>query len=145
MLAGRRNQLEAEALSLGNAVFCLDCEIVSRSRGDECPACNSRSLVSLARMLGGSLHVDNAATLQECRNGLFDITITIELQQTPAGDLSTALERLTNVIGPRLSQGLASLHIKVEPTAPVSKGVARDVGEKCSQKHPFHRNRPYAW
>ncbi|MGA9966333.1 MAG: hypothetical protein WBQ10_14135 [Terriglobales bacterium] len=117
MFTGTQNQSEAEVLPLGNAVFCLDCEIISNSRSDECPACKSRSLVSLARMLGGSLLVHKVGRFQECENVLFDITITVELQQMQAKDLNTALESLTNVIGPRLARGLASLHIKVEPTA----------------------------
>lgn len=117
MFAGTRNQPEAKVLPLGNAVFCLDCEIISNSRRDECPACKSRSLVSLARMLGGSLLVHKVGGFQECDNVLFDITIAVELQQMHAKDLTAALESLTNVIGPRLARGLASLHIKVEPTA----------------------------
>ncbi|MGC1437609.1 MAG: hypothetical protein WA847_17075 [Terriglobales bacterium] len=68
-------------------------------------------------MLGGSLLVHKVGRFQECENVLFDITITVELQQMQAKDLNTALESLTNVIGPRLARGLASLHIKVEPTA----------------------------
>jgi hypothetical protein len=55
MFALTRNRLDAGVLPLWNAVFCLDCEVISSSRGDECPACKSRSLVSLSRILGGSL------------------------------------------------------------------------------------------
>jgi hypothetical protein len=68
-------------------------------------------------MLGGSLLVQKVGRYQECENVLFDITITVELQQMHAKDLTTALESLTNVIGPRLARALASVHIKVEPTA----------------------------
>jgi hypothetical protein len=116
MFAGTRNQPEAEVLPLGNAVFCLDCEIISNSRRDECPACKSRSLVSLARMLGGSLLLHEARRSQECEDVLFDITITVELQRMHAKDLNTTLESLTNLIGPRLARGRASFHINVEPT-----------------------------
>ena len=116
MFAETQHQPEAEVLPLGNAVFCLDCEIISNGRGDECPACKSRSLVSLARMLGGSLLAHKAGRSQDCADVLFEISITVELQQTHAKDLNTTLESLTKVIGPRLARGLASLHIKVEPT-----------------------------
>jgi len=67
-------------------------------------------------MLGGSLLVHKVGRFQECENVLFDITITVVVQQMHAKDLTTALGSLTNVIGPRLARGLASLHIKVEPT-----------------------------
>ena len=113
MFARTRNHLDAGVLPLSNAVFCLDCEVISSSRGDECAACKSRSLVSLARMLGGSLLAHRAQ--QEWESGLFDITITIGLQQMHAKDLSTIVERLTSVIGPKLARDRASFHINVKP------------------------------
>ena len=115
MFAGKRNHLDAGVLPLWNAVFCLDCEVISSSQGEECPACKSRSLVSLARMLGGSLLAHRAQRSQECESGLFDITIVVELQQMHAKDLSTTVERLTGVIGPKLARDRASFHISVKP------------------------------
>ena len=98
MFAETRNHLDAGALPLWNAVFCLDCEVISSSRGDECPACKSRSLVSLARMLGGSLLAHRAQHSHPSKTGLFDVTIAVELQQMHAKDLSTTVERLTEVL-----------------------------------------------
>jgi hypothetical protein len=46
---------------------------------------------------------------------LFDITIALELQQMHAKDLSTTVERLAGVIGPKLARDEASLHINVKP------------------------------
>jgi hypothetical protein len=114
MFAVTRNLLDAGALPLFNAVFCLDCEVISSSRSDECPMCKGRSLVSLDRMLGGSLLAYKAQ--QERERGLFDITITLELQQMHAKDLSTTIERLTGVIGPNLAGDRASFHINVKPS-----------------------------
>jgi hypothetical protein len=51
---------------------------------------------------------------QEWESGLFDITITIELLQMHAKDLSTTVERLTSVIGPKLARDRASFHINVK-------------------------------
>jgi hypothetical protein len=115
MFAETRNHLGAGVLPLLNAVFCLDCEIISSSRGDECPACKSRSLVSLARMLGGSLLAHKAQHSHPSENVLFDVTIAVELQQMHAKDLSTTVERLTSVIGPKLAGDRASFHINVRP------------------------------
>ena len=117
MPAGKTNRQDAGLLPLWNAVFCLDCEVISGSRGDECPACKSRALVSMARILGGSLLAHRAQDSQERQNRLFDITIAVELQQVHAKDLSTTVERLTAVIGPQLAQDRASLHIDVRPAA----------------------------
>jgi hypothetical protein len=107
---------DTQIIPLANAVFCLDCELISSSRGDECPACRSRSLVNLARMLGGSLLAHRAGRFQQGESGLFDISITVELQGMHAKDLSTTLERLTGVIGPRLAQDQATFHIDVRPS-----------------------------
>jgi hypothetical protein len=113
MFAGTRNHLDTGVLPLSYAVFCLDCEVISSSRGDQCSTCKSRSLVSLARILGGSLLAHRAQ--KEREGGLFDITITIELQQMHAKDLSTTVERLTSVISPKLARDRASFHINVKP------------------------------
>src|SRR5215471_11933078 len=113
MFKGTKNQPEAEVLSLGGAVFCLDCEAISNSRGDACPACKSHSLLALAKILGGSLRVQQLA--QGFEGGLFDITLTVELRRMHANDVNATLEALTNAIGPRLAQGRASFHINVQP------------------------------
>jgi len=105
--------MDAEVLPLSNAVFCLDCEVISNHRGDECAACKSRSLVSLARMLEGSLLAHKTQRGRE--SGLFELTITIELREVHAKDLSTTVERLTGVIGPKLARDQASFHINVQP------------------------------
>ena len=114
MLVGTRHRSEAE-MPLGNAVLCLDCEVISHSCGGECPACKSHALLSLARVLGGSLR--EGKSHPGIQSGSFDITLTIQLQQVYAKDVNTTLESLTNVIGPRLAQGRASFHINVQTTA----------------------------
>ena len=113
MPLGARNQPKAEVVPLGNASLCLDCEVISDVRGDECPACNSHSLVNLARILGGSLRGHKPG--EKVESGPFDITLTVALHQMHAKDVNTTLEGLTNVIGPRLAQGQASFHIDVRP------------------------------
>ena len=115
MFAETSNHLNPGVLPLWNAVLCLDCEVISSRRGGECAACNSRSLMSLARMLEGSLLAHKAQHVHKREGGLFDITITIELQQLLAKSLSTTVERLTSVIGPRLALDRASFHINVKP------------------------------
>lgn len=117
MVSLTKNHLDKSGLPLWNAVFCLDCEVISNSRGGDCPVCNSRSLVSLARLLGGSLFAHRENESQACGNASFDITITVELRQMYAKDLTTTLERLTSVIGPKLALDQATFHIEVKPSA----------------------------
>lgn len=110
------NRLANEGLPLWNAVLCLDCEVISNRRGNECPVCNGRSFVSLARVFGGSLFAHREHRSQECGNPLFDLKITVDLRQLHAKDLTTTLERLTTLIGPRLAQDQATFHVDVKPS-----------------------------
>jgi hypothetical protein len=106
--------LNRDALALWNAVICVDCEVISNTPGDECPACKNRSVVGLARMLGGSLLAHKVQHSQECGSVLYDVNILVELRQMHAQDLTTTIERLTNVIGSMLARGQASLHVNVD-------------------------------
>ena len=114
MSRGIGNDTEATTVPLKTAMLCIDCETVSGSRCDECPVCHSRSVFSLARMLGGSLvHPDEDDSLKS--KSRFDLKITIGLEQTEAKDLNAAVEGITSLLSPNLGRGLASLHIVVEP------------------------------
>jgi hypothetical protein len=53
-----------ETLALLDAVLCADCEMLSNSKGDSCVVCGSRSLLSLARILGGSAGPVRAAIVK---------------------------------------------------------------------------------
>jgi hypothetical protein len=117
MSALTNKRLDKGGLPLWNAIFCLDCEVISNSQGDECPICNGRALVSLARILGGSLFAHREQASQEREDKLFDVIITVDLQQMDAKDLTATLERLTSVIAPKLARDQATFHINVAPAA----------------------------
>ena len=116
MLSQTKKRLDAGGLPLWNAVFCLDCEVISNSRGDACSVCNGRSLVSLSRILGGSLFAHRRQPSKGQENEWFDITIAVELKQMYAKDLTSTLERLTSLIAPQLARDQATLHINVKPS-----------------------------
>ena len=65
--------IELSSVPLLEAVLCADCEIVSNSAGERCEICGSRSLLSLGRVLGGSIEGERAALVQvdsdNVRNG----------------------------------------------------------------------------
>ena len=48
---------------LQTAVFCVDCELISENSSPACLACGSRAVLSLARVLGGSLRGQQTAHL----------------------------------------------------------------------------------
>jgi hypothetical protein len=72
------------SVHLINAVLCADCEVISDSAGDTCEVCGSRSLMSLGRVLGGSIdgkravlvHVDET----QLRN-MFTVLVNPEAAQ----------------------------------------------------------------
>jgi GAF domain-containing protein len=50
-------------VSLQAAVFCAECELISQNNSPYCLACGSQALLSLSRVLGGSLRNQNTARL----------------------------------------------------------------------------------
>jgi len=50
-------------IHLLSAVLCADCEVISDSVSDVCAVCGSRSLLSLGRVLGGSIGEERAVLL----------------------------------------------------------------------------------
>jgi hypothetical protein len=55
--------LELSSIPLMEAVLCADCELISNSGGERCEICGSRSLLSLGRVLGGSIEGQRAILL----------------------------------------------------------------------------------
>jgi GAF domain-containing protein len=50
-------------LTLPTAVFCVECELISKNNTPYCMACGSRAVLSLSRVLGGSLQGQQTAHL----------------------------------------------------------------------------------
>ena len=50
-----RNARDVVFLELRDAVFCTNCELISYNNAPRCLSCGSLALLSLARVLGGSL------------------------------------------------------------------------------------------
>lgn len=116
MISLSKERQDSDGLPLWNAVFCLDCELINNGESNECPACGGRSIVSLSRILGGSLYAHREHQSRERGTELFDITIAVELERMLAKDLTTTLERLTTVIGPMLARDQAAIHVTVRPS-----------------------------
>jgi putative methionine-R-sulfoxide reductase with GAF domain len=54
---------ERSCIALETAVFCTQCELITRSTTSYCFACGSQALLSLSRILGGSLRGQTTARL----------------------------------------------------------------------------------
>jgi putative methionine-R-sulfoxide reductase with GAF domain len=57
------NLREVNFLSLQTAVFCVQCELISQNNTSDCLSCGSKALLSLSRVLGGSLRNQQTAHL----------------------------------------------------------------------------------
>jgi len=60
--------VELSSVPLLEAVLCADCEIISNSAGNRCEICGSPSLLSLGRVLGGSIEGERATVVQVDRD-----------------------------------------------------------------------------
>jgi hypothetical protein len=65
MDAGPKSEPILNAIQLVCAVLCADCEVISDSPNDVCAVCGSRSLLSLGRVLGGSIGHERAVIVPE--------------------------------------------------------------------------------
>ena len=52
---------EVNFLALQTAVFCVGCELISQNNSSNCLSCGSQALLSLSRVLGGSLRTQQPA------------------------------------------------------------------------------------
>jgi GAF domain-containing protein len=55
--------VDVNFVSLQSAVFCVQCELLSDNNTSRCLACGSGAVLSLSRVLGGSLHGQQTAHL----------------------------------------------------------------------------------
>lgn len=118
---GRELEPEMSVVPLQNAVFCVNCETISNSPHDVCEVCGSRSLVSLFRMLGGTLHGNN----QTEELVKYNLDLTIRVHELSAADLNRAINALTRLA--EVGKDLQALHMNVESVLVARRENALEV------------------
>jgi len=111
------------AVPLLNAVFCVDCEIISNSPHDVCTVCGSRSLLNLFRMVGGALQ--SQKTLLDgdgAKTTKYNLELIAKVREIPATELSPIIESMTRLA--QAGRAVESLRINVE-TVFKTEGVFR--------------------
>jgi hypothetical protein len=106
-------QGDLSAVPLLNAVFCVDCENISDSPHEACAICGSRSLVSLFRMLGGSLRRQKAQFTEGHAKAInYSLQLTARVHEIPASELNRVIEAISRLT--EVGADLESLHLNVE-------------------------------
>ncbi len=105
---GRELEPEMSVVPLQNAVFCVNCETISNSPHDVCEVCGSHSLVSLFRMLGGTLRGKNHSP----ELIKYNLELTVRVNEVSAADLNRAISTLTSLS--EVGKDLQTLHLNIE-------------------------------
>jgi GAF domain-containing protein len=80
---------DAHFLGLQTAVFCVACELISENTTPYCLACGSQAVISLSRVLGGSLRRQQTAHLiadAELDRLVHELIRTVPVSSLPAMD-----------------------------------------------------------
>ena len=81
------NLREVNFLALQTAVFCVGCELISKNGSSTCLACGSQALLSLSRVLGGSLR--NQRTAHVIADSELDRLVRELIRTVPSPELHT--------------------------------------------------------
>ncbi len=110
MKAGTEIEAGLSAVPLLTAVFCVDCETISNSPHDACTICGSHSLISLFRMLGGTLRGQQSQSGSKTTK--YSLELTAKVHEIPAAELNHVIESITRLA--KIGGDVELLHINVE-------------------------------
>jgi putative methionine-R-sulfoxide reductase with GAF domain len=115
-MQGTLRASDVNFLSLPTAVFCVQCELISANNTTRCLACGSNAVLSLSRVLGGSLRGQQRARLIE--NAELDRLVRSLLHTLPqVNELETELSGVPDFA----SLAFASRHhLRVRHQGPIS-------------------------
>jgi GAF domain-containing protein len=129
MYLGWATARNASFLPLQTAIFCVECELISENNTPYCLACGSKALLSLSRVLGGSLRKKETAHLIE----------DAELDRLVRDLLHTIPE--SPVMGKKPAASVALLpgrhHLR---TVGVANGPTLEIAMPESEIHPAELN-----
>jgi GAF domain-containing protein len=98
-MLGSLTAKDVHFLSLPTAVFCVQCELISSNNTPRCLSCGSKAVISLSRILGGSLHGQQTARVIE----------DVELNQL-VRSLLYSLPQLEAEVGAEMQPEFATTH-----------------------------------
>jgi GAF domain-containing protein len=112
-------------ITLPTAVFCVECELISKNNTPHCLACGSRALLSLSRLLGGSLRGQQTAHL--IADAELDRLVRELLRTVPAASSENRIPASFATLAPSRS------HARAMGSQPV-----QSMGHVSSNEPDFH-------
>jgi hypothetical protein len=113
VMSATGSALGVNTVPLGNAVFCVNCEMISDSTHDLCTVCGSRSLVGLFRVLGGTLRKRSSEPIAELPKTVkYHLELSVDAHEISARDLNHAIELLSHLS--EVGGVVERMHINVE-------------------------------
>jgi GAF domain-containing protein len=116
---------DAHFLSLPTAVFCVACELISENNTAHCLACGSQAVISLSRLLGGSLRRQQTAHL--IADAELDRLVRELIRTVPVSSLPAVDDHLP-VSFAALAPGRSHVRRSAQPPAVVPDGAAPAAG-----------------
>jgi len=126
-MAEKLTHQDINFIELQTAVFCVECELISRNNTPHCFACGSQAVLSLARVLGGSLRGQQTAHL--IADAELDRLVRELLQTVPASSSSE---------GNRVPASFAVLAPSRHHARYMGAPTAHAIGQMspCNEIHP---------
>ena len=123
------------AIPLLNAVYCVNCDLITNSPHDACGVCGSHSVVGVSRMW--------QLTLAEARTNAarYKVSFIVDVREIPATGLNESTKLISRLA--ELGGDVKTIHIKVDPVfssdAPPSDektDVLKPVGRTATSESP---------
>ena len=115
-MQGTLRSCDVDFVSLQSAVFCAQCELISANNTTRCLACGSSALLSLSRVLGGSLRGQQTANL--IADAELDRIVRLLLGSVPQVEEAEAEQGLPIVPSFRSRHHLRVRHPRPAPVNP---------------------------
>lgn len=150
-MADRLNGQHIHFVKLQTSVFCVECEVISENNTPFCFACGSQAVLSLSRLLGGSLRGQQTAQLIHDRE--LDRLVGELLSTVPNSLVESSIpsyfapparcrERLTRAADADLDNSKLSIHpaeVDLEPTISIiaerAQTLTRASGAALALRH----------
>jgi len=114
MTAASHTEGDVGAVSLLNAVFCVNCETISNSPHDSCLICGSHSLISLFRVLGGTLRSQKPQSAGDhAETAKYSLELNAKVHEISATGLNLLIELLTRLA--EVAGDVELLHLDLAP------------------------------